>query len=170
MEVRKLKLEEVKAYADNPRVNSVAIKPVADSIREYGYVKPILIDKDNFIIAGHTRLAALKLLGVKEIDCVVSELSAEQNKEFRLVDNKTHEYSSWVKGVLTQEARELTDSLRSFVDNSSKVNIKVYFEGSDITTGDLAKKRQELEGAFEENIEYIELHCKKCKKAVTIKK
>jgi ParB/RepB/Spo0J family partition protein len=68
-----IKLEELKPYENNPRNNEDAIEPVAKSIKEFGFKVPIVIDKNNIIIAGHTRYKAAKKLGLNKVPCIVAD-------------------------------------------------------------------------------------------------
>jgi site-specific DNA-methyltransferase (adenine-specific) len=89
-------IEELIPYENNPRNNDAAVPMVAESIKEFGFKVPIIIDKDNVIIAGHTRLKAAKMLGLKEVPCIMADdLTDEQAKAFRLADNKVAELSEW---------------------------------------------------------------------------
>lgn len=83
-------------YDNNPRVNDDAVEATANSINEFGFQQPIVVDKNMVIIVGHTRLLAAKLLGLDEVPVLVArELSDEQVKAYRLADNKTGELSEW---------------------------------------------------------------------------
>lgn len=109
----KIKMASVKdltPYPNNPRKNEAAIEPVANSIREFGFKQPIVIDKDNTIIAGHTRLLAAKELGLTEVPVIVADdLTPEQVKAYRLADNKTAELAAWDFELLDLELEELGD-------------------------------------------------------------
>lgn len=95
-ELLTLPLSELTPYANNPRFNSDAVDAVAESIKQCGYVAPILIDEDNVILAGHTRLKALQRLKKKETEVMrVTGLTEEQKKKYRLLDNKTAEIADW---------------------------------------------------------------------------
>ena len=84
------KIEEVVPYETNPRNNDKAVKFVANSIKQFGFKVPIIIDKNGVIVAGHTRLKAAKKLGMKTVPCIVADdLTPEQVKAFRLADKKT---------------------------------------------------------------------------------
>lgn len=108
-------IEELKPYKNNPRINKQAVQPVADSIQIFGFKVPIIIDKDNIIVAGHTRYLAAKQLDIKELPCIIAnDLTPEQIKAFRLVDNKVAEKSSWDFDLLNLELKELDD----FIDMS----------------------------------------------------
>lgn len=108
MEIKEIKIEELKPYENNPRNNDAAVGPVANSIKEFGFKVPIIIDKDNVIIAGHTRLKAAKLLGLETVPCVLADdLTEEQAKAFRLADNKVSELAEWNFDDLEKELEEL---------------------------------------------------------------
>ena len=94
--VKIMPIDKLKPYPNNPRKNEHAVEPVANSIREFGFKQPIVIDKDNTIIAGHTRLLAAKELGLTEVPVIVADdLTPEQVKAYRLADNKTGELAEW---------------------------------------------------------------------------
>ena len=98
------KIGEIHPYKKNPRVNRDAVDPVAASIKEYGFRSPIQITETGEIINGHTRYRAAKKLGLTEVPCVVvTGLTEEQIRQYRLVDNKTSEYASWDKDLLAGE-------------------------------------------------------------------
>lgn len=109
MEPEKIKLEykninEVKPYKFNPRKNEKAISIVADSIRQFGFLVPVVIDQNNELIAGHTRIEAAKLLGLTEIPTIkVENLTEEQIRAFRIMDNKSTEYARWDRVLLKRE-------------------------------------------------------------------
>lgn len=90
-------------YEGNARRNDAGVAKVAESIKEFGFLNPILIDTNNVIISGHTRLKAAKQLGLEEVPCIVKEMSEEDAKLARIIDNKSHEYSTWDVGKLHQE-------------------------------------------------------------------
>jgi len=108
MNIELLQIEELKPYANNARHNEKAIDVVAASIKEFGFKNPILIDSDNEIIAGHTRLLAAQKLGLKEVPTIkIDDLTPEQVKAFRIADNKTAEYAEWNFELLAQELEDL---------------------------------------------------------------
>lgn len=108
MEITQKKLSELIPYENNAKKHDEKqIENVAKSIKEYGFVQPIVIDKDNVIVIGHCRYEASKLLGAEEVPCVlVDSLTDEQVKALRLIDNKTNE-SPWNTPKLNQELEEL---------------------------------------------------------------
>lgn len=91
-------------YENNPRDNDGAVEAVANSIREFGFKAPIIVDRDHVIIAGHTRLKAALSLGLKEVPVIVADdLSPEQVRAYRLADNKTGEQATWLETMLAEE-------------------------------------------------------------------
>lgn len=96
MQITHLKINSLIEYENNPRDNSAAIEAVANSIREFGFKVPIIVDGNNIIIAGHTRYKAAISLGLEEVPCIIaSDLTPEQVKAFRLADNKVGEIATW---------------------------------------------------------------------------
>lgn len=94
MEIIYKNIDELIPYENNPRLNDEAVEYVKNSIKEFGFKVPVVIDKDNVIIAGHTRIKASKELGIKDIPCIIADdLTEEQVKAFRLADNKVAEKS-----------------------------------------------------------------------------
>lgn len=107
-ELKTIKLNELKEYENNPRLNGGAVEYVSESIKQVGYISPIIVDENNEILAGHTRLKALLENEVDEAEViVVTGLSQEQKKKFRLLDNKTNEFAGWDFGKLEEELEGL---------------------------------------------------------------
>ena len=114
MKVEMRALDTIKPYAKNAKKHDqTQIDNVAESIRQYGFVQPIVVDKDGIIVIGHCRALGAKKLGLKEVPCVcVDDLTPEQVNALRIVDNKTNE-SDWDLDLLEQELLEL--DLEAFV-------------------------------------------------------
>ena len=107
--VNKLLIELV-PYENNPRNNKDAVEYVAESIKQFGFKVPLVIDKDNVIVCGHTRYLAAERLGMKELPCVIADdLTEEQINAYRLADNKVHEYSEWDFEMLQSELDGITE-------------------------------------------------------------
>jgi hypothetical protein len=104
MNIVEKNINDIKPYENNPRKNDVAVKPVANSIREFGFKVPIVIDNDGIIIAGHTRYRAAKELKLTKVPCIIADdLSDQQVKAFRLADNKVSEFAEWDQDALLEE-------------------------------------------------------------------
>ena len=94
MNIIEKKITELKEYENNPRNNDSAVDAVAESIKNFGFRVPIIIDKDNVIVTGHTRRKAAEKLGLEVVPCIVADdMTEEQIKAFRLVDNKVSEFA-----------------------------------------------------------------------------
>lgn len=103
-------IKEIIPYEKNPRRNDQAVKHVAESIRQFGFKQPIVIDKDGVIIAGHTRLKAAKQLHLKTVPVLIADdLTDEQVKAFRLADNKVAEMAEWDMDLLDEELDGILD-------------------------------------------------------------
>lgn len=101
-------IDEIRPYENNPRDNSESIPKVAESIKEFGFLQPIVCDKDGVILAGHTRYAASQSLGLKKVPVLyAADLTPEQAKAYRLADNKVSESSRWDDALLIPELQEL---------------------------------------------------------------
>lgn len=104
MKVVDKKITEIKEYDKNPRKNDEAVKAVANSIKEFGFKVPIVVDENNVIVCGHTRVKAARLLSMESVPCVIADdLTPEQIKAFRLADNKTAELADWDLPALEEE-------------------------------------------------------------------
>ena len=126
MDIRKIKITDLKEYGNNPVIHSKEqINKLAEIIKQYGFRQPIVIDKDYTIVAGHGRLQAVKKLGYKEIDCVVADdLSEEEIRAYRLADNKIKELSSWDEDLLKIELLNLENispEILGFEDSELKL-------------------------------------------------
>lgn len=104
------KVKELIPYDKNPRKNDEAVKYVAESIKQFGFKIPIIIDKNGVIVAGHTRLKASKKLGLEEVPVIIADdLNEEQIKAFRLADNKVGEIAEWDLDLLNEELEDIID-------------------------------------------------------------
>ena len=110
MEIVNIKTDMLIPYVNNPRHNEDAVEKVMASIQEFGFKVPLVIDKNNVVVTGHTRLKAAKKLGIEEVPCVVADdLSDAQIKAFRIADNKVSEYAEWDEELLKIELEELEE-------------------------------------------------------------
>lgn len=110
MNIVEKKIDELIPYEKNPRKNKEAVKYVAESIKQFGFKVPIIIDKNNVIVAGHTRLLGAKKIGLKTVPCIIADdLTDEQIKAFRIADNKVSEFAEWDFDLLGEELDNIFD-------------------------------------------------------------
>lgn len=115
MNIVNKKVEDLIPYKNNPRINDASVRNVANSIKEFGFKVPIVIDKNNVIVAGHTRHKASKMLGLKEVPCIVADdLTDEQIKAFRIADNSSSSESEWDIDLLNLEMADLPFDFTDF--------------------------------------------------------
>ena len=108
MEIIYKNVDELIPYEKNPRKNSKAVGYVANSISNFGFKQPIVIDSNNIIVCGHTRLLASKKLGIEKVPCIIADdLTDEQIKAFRLADNKVSETAEWDFDLLNEEIDDI---------------------------------------------------------------
>lgn len=115
MEIKNIPIGQLIPYKNNPRRNDSAVGPVAKSIQEFGFKVPIVIDKSNEIVAGHTRYKAAKKLKLKEVPCIIADdLSEDQIKAFRLADNRVGELAEWDEDLLAGELDQILMDMDDF--------------------------------------------------------
>ena len=151
MNIVKMKVSELIPYINNPRNNENAVDKVASSIKEFGFKVPIVIDKNNVIVNGHTRLLASKKLGLEEVPVIIADdLSDAQIKAFRIADNKVSEYATWDEELLKIELEQLEDM--NFSMSEFDLNLEYDIFNEEIND----KKDEEAEIEFTE--ELLEKH------------
>lgn len=134
LEIKYIPINDIKPYKNNPRLNEDAIPYVMNSIKEFGFKNPIILDKNNVIVAGHTRLESAKRLDMKEVPVIYADdLTEEQIKAFRLADNKVAEKSLWDYTKLDEELDSILDIDMSMFDfeNIEETNLDDFFEDND---------------------------------------
>lgn len=134
IEIKYIPIDDIKPYINNPRLNEEAIPYVMNSIKEFGFKNPIILDKNNIIVAGHTRLESAKRLDMKEVPVIYADdLTKEQIKAFRLADNKVAEKSIWDYTKLDEELENILDIDMSMFDfeNIEETNLDDFFEDND---------------------------------------
>lgn len=115
MDVVMMDPAELTPYENNPRDNDASVPRVMASIREFGFKQPIVVDKDNVVIVGHTRLKAALELGLREVPVIVADdLDEDQAKAYRLADNKAGEESEWIIPMLEVELSEIEMDMEPF--------------------------------------------------------
>jgi ParB-like chromosome segregation protein Spo0J len=112
MKIQQWSVEKPRPYPGNPRRTETAVAKVADSIREFGFQQPIVVDADGVVIVGHVRLLAAKSLGLRTVPVVVADLSEKKARAYRLADNRSNELSDWDDDLLKAELNALKDDLQ----------------------------------------------------------
>ena len=126
MEVKLVKIVDIRPYDRNPRNNDGAVDAVAASIKEFGWQQPIVVDRDGVIVAGHTRYKAAQKLKCKEVPVVVAEnLTDEQVKAYRLADNKTGEIAEWEMDLLSEELAGIGMDMTQFGFEEEKLEEEI---------------------------------------------
>lgn len=104
MKIEEKRLEDIRPYDNNPRLNDEAVPLVAESLKKFGWQQPIVIDRNNVIVAGHTRYKAALRLGMETVPCkYADELTEDEVAAYRLADNKTAEMATWDDEKLAEE-------------------------------------------------------------------
>ena len=149
MKIINKKISEIIPYDKNAKIHDeTQISNVAESIRQYGFVQPIVIDKNNVIVIGHCRALAAKKLELVEVPCVrVDELTDEQVKALRIVDNKTNE-SPWDMELLAEELPEI--NLEGFdmsfgIHSYSDADIDSFFKDAEPADDESAEENHDGE-------------------------
>jgi len=121
------KLSELKPYENNPRINDASVDAVANSIEEFGFKVPMVIDKDGVIITGHTRYKAAQKLGLEEVPTILADdLNDEQIKAYRIADNKVGENSEWEFTKLKKELDAIKDlDMTDFNIDMDEINSQI---------------------------------------------
>lgn len=142
LKIEYVDIDSIKPYENNPRHNEEAIPYVMNSIKEFGFKNPIIIDKNNVIIAGHTRLESAKRLGMKEVPIIhADDLTEEQVKAYRLADNKVSEKAEWDFNMLDAELADLDIDMEDFGFEKLDINVDDY--GTDFNLPDGEKNEME---------------------------
>lgn len=173
--IKTMALTSIRPYWRNPRINDKAVDAVIQSIKDYGYNQPIVVDSEHVIVVGHTRYRALMKMGVEKADVVVRDFPPEKAKAYRIADNKSGDLAEYDQGKLMAELREIPN-----IDD-----MQIYFGDTDIaalleeaagsveanfnlpTNEQIAKVEQQLAATFEQRSEqaaeaYVEIHCPHC--------
>ena len=162
MKIELVDIDKLIPYARNPRNNDMAIDDVASSIKEFGFRQPIVIDKENVIVAGHTRYMASKKLDIKEVPVHVADsLTENQIKAFRIADNRVNQNSTWDYDLLKLEFADLPDLdkiLTGFPEeeinsilNGWESNIDIIDKDGENLDGIAANIKIELESDYRED-------------------
>lgn len=146
-----MNIEKLKPYENNPRFNDKAVDAVAKSIENFGFKVPIVVDKNNVIVTGHTRLKAAQKLGLAQVPVIVADdLTPEKIKAFRLADNKVSELADWDFSKLEAELAGLEMDMTQFNFDLKELS-KEFDKNREVIEDDFDIK-QELEAIEEPRV------------------
>ena len=151
MEIIELPIKSIIPYKNNPRHNDKAVEFVANSLRQFGWRQPIVIDEHYEIVAGHTRWKAAKMLGMETVPCVMADdLTPEQVQAYRLADNKTAEMADWDFDLLEQELNDIDPAMFDMADFG-------FFQGDEVSKNE---QKEVTDDDFNPD-EEVESRCKR---------
>lgn len=157
MNIIEKNLSDIKPYEKNPRKNDNAVEYVANSIKEFGFKVPIVIDKDGVIVAGHTRYKASKKLGLEKVPCIIADdLSDEQIKAYRLADNKVGESAKWDDGLLGAELSEILNIDMEMFDFDLRVDEIEEEEPEVEFTQELGEENNYIVLMFDNSVDWLQ--------------
>jgi len=171
------KLSELQPYENNPRKNDDTVDYLVNSIKEFGFRVPIIIDTKDVIVSGHTRYKAAKKIGMKDVPCVVAtDLSDKQITAFRIIDNKVSEHSKWDIDKLLYEMDfdniDFTDygfldleikAIQTGVGNLDyEPTLHPQFSASEITDEEVERRAIELANKMVREQKIIKVQCPHC--------
>lgn len=160
MDVQMIDVDDLRPNPDNPRANDGAVSAVAESIRQFGFRVPLIVGKDNLIIAGHTRYRAAILEGMEKVPCVVADdLSEEQQAALTVVENRTSDFSFFDIEKLGEFVEDIPEEMLAAFD------VDVLLHGLDEEEQATSKskepeKRQGLDLAPFEKYQYVMILCR----------
>ena len=158
MKIQMLPLSNIKPYWRNARKNDKTIEQLKQSIAEFGFNQPIVLDTKGTIIVGHARFKAVTQLGYTEVPCIVSNLDEKTAKKYRIADNKIHETSIWDNDNLMIEMREIgeIDNMQIYfpnIDLGNWLDDSVGFNIQETTQKEYDTKETEMNERFDTNVE-----------------
>lgn len=156
MDIKNIAVKDLIPYEKNTKKHDqTQIDNVAESIKQYGFVQPIVIDKNNVVVIGHCRLLAAKKLKKQEVPCVcVDDLTEEQVKALRIVDNKSNE-SDWLNDILELELPDVDLSAFDFDFGLDKKKDKEQIEGEVEFSEILGEENNYLVLQFKTDIDWL---------------
>jgi ParB-like chromosome segregation protein Spo0J len=138
LKIEEIKLDDLKPYEKNPRNNENAVKYVEKSIKQFGFNVPLVIDKNNVIVCGHTRYLAAQNLNLDTVPCIKKDnITEKQIKAFRIADNKIHEKSEWDLQMLKLEIDELKEDFNFEDFGFLDLEINDFFEEKKINSKEI---------------------------------
>lgn len=159
-----MQVADIKPYENNPRrIPKDAVEAVKQSIKDYGYVQPIIVDPEGVIVVGHTRHKAITDLGYEEVPVYVMDLPEDKIRQYRLVDNKTGELSDWDMNALVIELREWEEELLTTYFPDIDLEVGMINEASKVTEEDMKAAEEKITRVGEATVQpLVEVVCPSC--------
>ena len=159
-------INEITPYENNARQNEKAVEALVKAIPVMGFNVPVVLDRNKVIVKGHSRVEALKRLGVELVPCIIIDGDEQTIAEERLLDNKLSELSTWDDTKLIYELREMQVDLSRFDIVLPRMQGAVEQAGAGVVTkvaveaaaDGLVKNRQ----VAAEKKSFVEIHCPNC--------
>ena len=173
-QIEKREVSELQPYARNPRNHPAEqIEQIKNSIRQWGWTMPILIDENNVVLAGHGRLQAATEMLIDEVPCVIAQGWSEEEKQaYVIADNQLAENSNWNTGLYFQQMKELEaigfdlsltgldkDTISSL---SFEPNLQPNFGHQDVTKEDISSVQERLETITPKSVQITDVTCPHC--------
>jgi hypothetical protein len=168
-----LPLDAIMPYWRNPRrIPAEAVDGVAKSLKGYGDIQPIVVDRDNVIIVGHTRYQALVQLGETETEVyVASDLTDAKAREYRVADNRLGEMTTWDHAALLMELREW--ELGLLADFFPEVDLEIdaiNAAASDVTSAEIAKAQEDVRNIKDRDVIHVtRVECPACRQLFEVR-
>ena len=159
-----MQVADIKPYENNTRrIPKDAVEAVKQSIKDYGYVQPIIVDPEGVIVVGHTRHKAITDLGYEEVPVYVMDLPEDKIRQYRLVDNKTGELSDWDMNALVIELREWEEDLLTTYFPDIDLEVGMIDEASKVTEEDMKAAEEKITRVGEATVQpLVEVVCPSC--------
>ena len=146
LEIKYVDIDDIKPYENNPRFNDNAVEYVKNSIKEFGFKVPMILDKDNTIVCGHTRYKSALELGLKEIPVIYADdLTEEQIKAFRIADNKVSEFADWDIELLDEELQNIDIDMTEFGVEDVDIEEPIEYKNKELNVEDYEDDKFEIE-------------------------
>lgn len=145
MDIKQIKITELKPYYNNPRKNDQAVSKVAESIQAFGFQNPIICDNKMVIIAGHTRWKAALQLKLESVPVIIADLPEEKAKAYRIADNRIGEFAEWDWEQLQVELNSIDNDIQRLLNfNFTEINEMDEWDASDMPKFDPGEKEIKL--------------------------
>lgn len=174
--IKTVHIDTLVPYWRNPRKNDAAVEKVKESIREYGYQSPIVVDEGMTIIAGHTRYRALRELGYEQIDVLISDMDSKKAKEYRVIDNRSGEYATWTEDLALElkefRSLELRDIFFPDVQLDPEFSEQIHTVSNEAVAQVETRIEQDFQDASNkrQTADKLDIPCPYCNETITVMK